>query len=512
MNTVAPLSTPSSPSDPGAASPAERLPPINPEAEQALLAAILSNEKVLEKVSDFLRPEHFSHPAHRLIYQSCLTLTDKGHLANPVTLKPYLEGRPEMETVGGAAYLAKLIGAVVTIINAENYGRVIHDMFLRRCLIDVGSEMVNGAYEIKTEENAVDQIEIAEQRLFDLATTGEADGGPKDFRSALVTALNMAELAHKRDGELSGVPSNLLDLDNKLGGFHDSDLLILAGRPSMGKTALGTAIAFNAARHFAQEMADGQPGKAVVFFSLEMSAEQLATRILSEQASVSSHKLRTGELSNDDFNRVVSVSGELHATPLFIDDTPALSVSAMRTRCRRLARTFGGSHGNGLGMIVVDYLQLLSPGRGERSDNRVQEVSAITRGLKALAKELNVPVLALSQLSRQVEQRDDKRPQLADLRESGSIEQDADVVMFIFREQYYLERAEPMRKPEEAEDRFLERHSQWQERCEGAHNKAEVIVAKQRHGPIGSVHLFFDGQFTRFDNLVRDGAMEEYGE
>ncbi|CCG08049.1 replicative DNA helicase [Pararhodospirillum photometricum] len=478
-----------------------RQPPANLEAEQALLGAIMTNNRVMERVTEFLQADHFSHPAHRLIFETCATLIERGHLANPVTLKPYLDRRPELEGVGGAAYLVDLVASVVTIINAEDYGRLIHDLHLRRELIALGEDVVNAAFETTLETTAVDTIESTERRLFELATTGQQDSGPRTFRDALIGAIAMAESAHRREGELAGVPTRLVDLDKKLGGLHDSDLLILAGRPSMGKTALATTIAFNAASHFLDKSREGDPLRCVAFFSLEMSAEQLATRILSEQAEVSSHRLRTGELANEDFDRVVQVATALHTVPLFIDDTPALTVSAMRTRCRRLARSIGGSQGNGLGMIVVDYLQLLQAGKSERADGRVQEVSAITRGLKALAKELNVPVLALSQLSRQVEQRDDKRPQLSDLRESGSIEQDADVVMFVFREQYYLERAQPLRKGDESEDRFTERTAAWMKRCEEAHNRAEVIVAKQRHGPIGSVGLFFDGNYTRFGNL-----------
>ncbi len=477
-----------------------RQPPANLEAEQALLGAILTNNRVLEKVSDFLRADHFSHPAHSTIYDACQTLVERGHLANPVTLKPYLEHKEELAEVGGARYLAQLVDSVVTIINAEDYGTLIHDLHLRRELIAMGTDLVNEAFQAELDSSAVLQIENAEKRLFELATTGQQDGGPKTFKESLIGAINLAELAHKRDGELSGVPTMLADLDKKLGGLHDSDLLILAGRPSMGKTALATNIAFNAASFFRERAQEGEPAKSVVFFSLEMSSEQLATRILSEQAEVNSHRLRTGDLANEDFDRVLQTATNLHSVPLYIDDTPALSVGAMRTRCRRLARTHGGRE-NGLGLIVIDYLQLLQGNPGERSDSRVNEVSAITRGMKALAKELNVPVLALSQLSRQVEQREDKRPQLSDLRESGSIEQDADVVMFVYREQYYLERVEPSQRPEETRERFDERHAAWVERSERAHNKAEVIVAKQRHGPIGIVSLFFDGNYTRFGNL-----------
>jgi replicative DNA helicase len=478
-----------------------REPPHNIEAEQALLGAILQNNRTLEKVSEFLLPEHFANALHGRIYTACQTLVEQGRLASPVTLKAYLERDPMLREAGGAAYLAQLVAAVATVVNAEDYGRQIHDLALRRELIDLGGELVNDAFEVSLDRSAADQIEGAEQRLYDLATKGRQEGGFQEFRVSLNTALQMAEAAHRREGRLSGVPTGLVDLDKKLGGLHPSDLLILAGRPSMGKTALATNIAFNAAKLYREQIdAHGQreilDGAKVAFFSLEMSAEQLATRILSTEGEIPSHKIRTGELSNDDFARMVQVSQDLTTIPLFIDDTPALTISAVRTRCRRLARQ------HGLGLIVIDYLQLLSG--GANAESRVQEVSAITRGLKALAKELNVPVLALSQLSRQVEQRDDKKPQLSDLRESGSIEQDADVVLFVYREQYYLERQEPNRKPEETEDRFSERHRNWRDRCEKAHNVGEVIVAKQRHGPIGSVRLYFDGNFTKFDNLISD--------
>jgi len=352
------------------------------------------------------------------------------------------------------------------------------------------------------------QIQVAEQSLYDLATTGRQDEGFKEFGQALRTAIDMAAAAFQRDGQLSGVPSGFRDLDGKLGGMHPSDLIILAGRPSMGKTALATNIAFNAARLYRDAAkSDGTrevlDGAKVAFFSLEMSAEQLATRLLSQEAEISSHHLRTGSVNQDDFDKVVMVSRDMSKFPIYIDDTPALSVSALRTRCRRLHRQ------QGLGLVVIDYLQLLTGG-GQGAESRVQEVSAITRGLKALAKELNVPVIALSQLSRAVEARDDKRPQLSDLRESGSIEQDADVVMFVYREQYYLERAEPSRKPDEDDSKFQDRHGRWQKSCEDAHNIAEVIVAKQRHGPIGPVKLYFDGNFTKFSDLAYQGPQVDY--
>ena len=476
-----------------------RTPPHNFEAEQALLGAILMNNRALERVSEFLRPEHFADPVHGAIYEACLGLTGRGQIATPVTLKTYMANHAGLKEMGGDGYLVRLAASAATIINAEDYGRLVFDLHLRRALIGVGEDMVNDAFEAQIADDAIGQIERAEQQLFNLASAGQADGGFKDFKTTLLGAIEQAEAAHKREGKLSGVTTGLRDVDSKLGGLHPSDLLILAGRPSMGKTALATNIAFAAAKALRYE--DTPSGKKAVegavcaFFSLEMSAEQLATRILAERAEVASHKIRQGELSHEEFERIVMVAQELHSLPLHIDDTPALSVSAVRTRARRLMRT------KGLGLIVIDYLQLLQATAGKKVENRVQEVSDITRQLKALAKELSVPVLALSQLSRTVEQREDKRPQLSDLRESGSIEQDADVVMFVFREQYYLERAEPGRRPDEAEEKFNQRHADWQKRCDEVWNTAEVIVAKQRHGPVGSVRLFFDGQYTRFADL-----------
>ncbi len=477
-----------------------RTPPHNYEAEQALLGAILMNNRAIERVAEFLRPEHFADPVHGRIYDACLALSTKNQIANPVTLKTYLGGDAGLQELGGDAYLARLAGAAAAIINSADYGRLIFDLHLRRELIAIGEDMVNDAFSPDLDAEAGAQIETAEQKLFDLATAGQTEGGFQPFKTSMLAAINLAEAARKRDGKLSGVTTGLRDLDQKLGGLHASDLIILAGRPSMGKTALATNMAFNAARAYRVETsATGEKkavdGAVVAFFSLEMSADQLATRILADRCEINSHKLRQGELSQDEFTKLVEASQELYGLPLYIDDTPALSVSAVRTRARRLART------HGLGMIVIDYLQLLSGTSGKRMENRVQEISDITRGLKALAKELNVPVLALSQLSRSVEQREDKRPQLADLRESGSIEQDADVVMFVFREQYYLERAEPGRRPEEAEDKFNSRYDDWHKRLAEVTNTAEAIIAKQRHGPVGTVRLFFDGQYTRFADL-----------
>jgi len=486
-----------------------RAPPHNYEAERALLGAILLNNRAFERVSEFLRPEHFTDPVNGHIFDASGRLIDQGHQANPVTLKTYLEQDPLVNAAGGFSYLTGLTSSVVTVINTGDYGRLIYDLYLRRELIAVGNDMVNDAYDADFDDPALAQIETSEQKLFDLASTGVIEGGFQSFDRALISAIDLAEAAHRRDGALAGVTTGLRDMDSKLGGLHSSDLIILAGRPSMGKTSLATNIAFNAAQHFNTSESAEDRGKLVAFFSLEMSSEQLATRILAERSRINSHDIRTGRLSNSDFERLVAASHELHDLSLYIDDTPAITVSAMRTRCRRLARQHSTEHHGGLGLVVVDYLQLLAPGRGGRNDNRVQEISSITRGLKALSKELDVPVLALSQLSRAVEQREDKRPQLSDLRESGSIEQDSDVVMFIYREQYYHARRQPTQREDEADAKFIDRMKRWQERGQQIHNKADIIIAKQRHGPIGSVTLFFDENFTLFDNLISDDQIPE---
>jgi len=473
-----------------------RTPPHNMEAEKALLGAIFANNRAYESVSEFLRPEHFALGQNGRIFAACAKLIERGQIADPVTLKVFFEQDQSLAEIGGPAYLVELAASAVGLINAGEYGRLVYDLHLRRELINLGGDVVERAYGGDVEETAVEQIERAEQGLYDLATRGEYEGGFQPFRTSVIDAIEMAEKAHKREGSLAGIGTGFVDIDKTLGGLHPSDLIILAGRPSMGKTALATNIAFNAAYNHAKTK--GAEGGIVGFFSLEMSAEQLASRILSEQTDISSDRMRKGELSNEEFNRLVVASQTLHQIPIFIDDTPALTVSALRTRARRLKRQ------HGLALIVVDYLQLIAAGPGSRNDGRVQEVSEITRGLKTLAKELNVPVLALSQLSRAVEARDNKRPQLSDLRESGSIEQDADVVMFIFREEYYLERDEPAQRQDENDDKFFDRHRRWEERLDTVRNIAEVIVAKQRHGPIGTVKLMFQGAFTRFGNLDQD--------
>ncbi|MDH3919335.1 MAG: replicative DNA helicase, partial [Rhodospirillales bacterium] len=476
-------------------------------AEQALLGAVLANNAAFEKVADFLRPEHFAEPVHGRIFEACGTLIERGQIANAVTLKNVFERAEELAEVGGAQYLSELQGNFVSIINARDYGRTVHDLFLRRQLIAIGEDVVNDAFDHDLEAMAADQIETAEQRLYTLAESGQTEGGLKDFKTAVVESIQMTEAAVKRDSHVAGVATGLTDIDKLLGGLHKSDLVILAGRPSMGKTSLATNIAYNAATsRRAERDAEGnlvELPQVVAFFTLEMSAEQLATRILSEQAHVRSDSMRRGEIRQEEFDRLFEVSRALYDLKLFIDDTPALTIPALRMRARRLKRQ------QGLGLIVVDYLQLMQAAPGSRNDNRVQEVSEITRGLKAIAKELDVPMLALSQLSRQTEQRDDKRPQLADLRESGSIEQDADVVMFLYREEYYLGREKPSQRANESDDAFARRVATYDKRKDEARNIAEAIVAKQRHGPIGTVQLHFTGEFTQFSDLADHDRMPE---
>lgn len=475
---------------------AARIAPQNIDAEQALLGAILVNNVAHERVSEILEAEHFYDPVHGRIYGAITTLINRGQIADPKTLRGLFESDPALATLGGAQYLADLAASVITIINVVDYARLIHDLYLRRQLIVLGEDVVNEAFVHNLENPASGQIEKTEQRLFELARSGELDRGFVKLEKALVTSLKIAEDAHKRDSHVTGVTTGLRDLDRKLGGLQKSDLVILAGRPSMGKTALATNIAFNAARAWSDT--DGKEGAPTAFFSLEMSNEQLATRLLGEYSKVPSDKIRRGEIKSDDFSKFFEATKILSRAPFYIDDTPALSVAALRTRARRLKRLVPQ-----LGLIVIDYLQLLHGTSKNGGDNRVQEVSEITRGLKALAKELDIPIVALSQLSRAVEAREDKRPMLSDLRESGSIEQDADVVMFVYREEYYHMRSEPTRRQDEGDDKYNSRHERWMQRGEEIHSIAEVVIAKQRHGPIGTVELHFDGPFTRFSDLAR---------
>ena len=478
--------------------PAYRIPPANIEAEQALLGAILVNNDAYDRVSDFLKIEHFVEEIHRRIYEIAGSLIRAGKLASPVTLKTHL-GDHDLGGVTVPQYLARLAAEATTIINANDYGRAIHDLAVRRELIQIGEDVVNVAYDAPVDSTPRDQIEEAEKRLYQIAEGGRYGGGFQRFADALKLAVDMAAKAYERDGHLSGIATGLADLDHKLGGLQASDLVIIAGRPGMGKTALATNIAFNIARAYRGEVKpDGTMGTAnggiVGFFSLEMSSEQLATRILAEQSGVPSYKIRRGDISEQEFHLVSQAMLEMQSIPFYIDQTGGISIAQLTARARRLKRQ------KGLDVLVVDYLQLLS-GTRTRQDNRVQELTEITTGLKALAKDLNVPILALSQLSRQVEQRDDKRPQLSDLRESGSIEQDADVVMFVYREEYYLKNKEPRPGSDE--------HIEWMTQMERAHGRAEVIIGKQRHGPTGMVELQFEAELTRFGNLARPEAMPE---
>lgn len=477
-----------------------RIPPQNEEAEQALLGAILSNNRALEKVSDFLMPEHFANAAHGKIYAACRTCIESGRIADPVTLKAVFANDEALKSVGGADYLMKLAAASTTIINAGDYGRLILDRYIRRQLIDLGTDIVNDAFSVKLDEAAIEQVGLAEKRLYEIAEKGESNGGPRQLNEALRETLTVVENAMKNPTGLSGTTTGLTDLDKLLGGLHGSDLIVLAGRPAMGKSALATTIAFNAAKFFEDE--NKKPNaekKSVLLFSLEMSAEQVATRILSAKAQISGDKMRKGGIGDDQFDELVAGVSLLNKTPLYVDETPGITVSAIYNRARRLKR----DKGKGLGLIVIDYLQLITA--SGRPENRVQELSEMTRQLKIMAKDLNVPVIVLSQLSRLVEQRDNKKPMLSDLRESGSIEQDADIVMFVYREIYYLQNDEPKRHLNETPEKFALRTQEWEQKKQEIANQAEVIVAKNRHGPVRSVKLFFSGEFSRFTDLAQEG-------
>jgi len=485
----------------GAAEPMQfREAPHNIEAEQQLLGAILINNEAMDRVSAFLEPLHFFDPLHGQIYEIAGKMIQAGKQATPITLKTFFDAAEPIDPhLTVPQYLGRLAANATTIINAEDYGRTVYDLAVRRQLIVLGEDMVNSAYDAPIDFPPESQIQEAETRLYDLAERGKYGQGFMSFGNALTHAIDMAAAAYERDGHLSGLSTGLNDLDNKMGGLQASDLIVLAGRPSMGKTALATNIAYNIARAYRSErQPDGTDktigGGRVGFFSLEMSAEQLATRILSEQAEIASEKIRRGMINEDEFRKLSAVAKEMSSAPLFIDQTGGISIAQLAARARKLKRQ------KGLDLLVVDYLQLLS-GSSKRGDNRVQEITEITTGLKALAKELAVPIVALSQLSRQVEAREDKRPQLSDLRESGSIEQDADVVMFVFREEYYIERQKPREGTAEFND--------WQTQMMTVSGKAEVIIGKQRHGPVGTVQLSFESQFTRFGNLAREYQLPE---
>ena len=464
--------------------------PHNIEAEQALLGTLLVNNEVFDSIEAIVTSEHFFDPVHARIFDIISQKIRRNSLASPISIKSYFLEDSGLEELGGASYLVRLAGSAISTFAAKDFANLIRDMATRRSLIHLAAEISGKASNIKIESNPEEQIIEAEQALYSISTHGQEDVGFRPFIKATTEAIRVANKAYKRDGGLSGLSTGLLDLDKKLGGLNPSDLLIIAGRPSMGKTALATNIAYNIAK--SHKKGDSNSKKltsgVVGFFSLEMSSSQLATRILSESARVPSEQIRRGELSEGEFRRFVEAARELEKCALFIDDTAALPIASLAARARRLQRT------QGLDLLIIDYLQLVRPSLSK--DNRVNEISEITQGLKAIAKELNIPVIALSQLSRQVETRDDKRPQLSDLRESGSIEQDSDVVMFIFREEYYKEREKPG-------DHDTEGILKWQEEMAQIHGKAEVIIGKQRHGPIGTVDLAFESQFTCFGNLAK---------
>ena len=477
----------------------QRKPPANVEAEQALLGAMLINNEAFDRVSDFLSADDFAEEIHRRIFDTAGRLIRAGKLASPITLRTFLGDHEVGEGVKISAYLAKLAAEATTIINAGDYGRAVHDLAVRRKLIEIGEDVVNAAYDAPVDCSPREQIEEAEKRLYEIADGGRYGGGFLRFGESLKAAIDMAARAYQRDGGLSGLATGLYDLDRKMGGLQASDLIIVAGRPGMGKTALAANIAFNVARaYLGAAQADGSiktvNGGVVGFFSLEMSAEQLATRIVAEQSGVPSHKIRRGDITEQQFGEVAQAMQEMQAIPFYIDPTGAISIAQLTARARRLKRQ------RGLDLLVVDYLQLIT-GAKARSENRVQELTEITAGLKALAKELHVPVLGLSQLSRAVEQREDKHPQLSDLRESGSIEQDADVVLFVYREEYYHRNREPRAGTPE--------HVEWMVEGERIFGKAELIIGKQRHGPTGTVELHFDAELTRFGNLAHSEAMPE---
>ena len=453
--------------------------PKNVEAEQTILGSILANNEIFDEITDKLDENYFFDPIHQKIYKIISNLISKGLLANPVTIKNFFNSKDELIEIGGIDYLIKLTKVSTTKNQIKYYSQLLSDLYIRRQLINISEETLEESKNKELEISGTNILENTERKLFEIAERGEFQRSFVTFKDALKETIDMATAAYKNDQGIVGVPSGLRDLDDRLGGLHKQDLIIIAGRPSMGKTALATNIAFNASLNIKKKNLK----TSVAFFSLEMSSEQLSTRILAEQSRIKSNDIRRGKINQDDFERFIEASKNLETLPLHIDDTPAITISALSNRARRLKRK------EGLDLIVIDYIQLMKSS-GYRNEGRVLEIAEITQGLKALAKELDVPVLALSQLSRQVEQREDKKPQLSDLRESGSIEQDADVVMFVFREQYYLEKQEP--KPGTAE------HVEWQERMSQIHNEAEIIIGKQRHGPTGVIKLEFESAFTKF--------------
>jgi replicative DNA helicase len=472
--------------------------PQNIEAEQSLIGSVLFDNKVLEDLPTNFATRHFFDPLHATIFDACIFLIDNGRLADPLTLKSYLKQDDLQRDMDIEKYLSELREGVVSLSKAKFYAEEIRNCYVRRSLIRIGDELINKSVNPTLDVTPDQEISNTEEQLYNLAEKDQINSGPLDFKSVLASATNQINEAYNRKGKLSGIDTGFSGLNRQLGGLNKSDLLVLAGRPAMGKTALATNIGFNAAKSSILEK-----NESILIFSLEMSAEQLAQRILAEQSTIDSHKLRSGDLNQTEFSKLVSTQNDILNLPFFIDDTPAISVGQIASRARRLKRT------HGLSLIIIDYIQLIQGSKASEAQGRVQEVSNITRGLKSLAKELNVPILALSQLSRAVEQREDKRPILADLRESGSIEQDADVVMFVYREEYYLDKSEPTQRDNENQESFNERFLKWQDRRNIAEGKAEIIISKQRHGPTGIVQVQFEAKFTRFMDLVQDDRLPD---
>ena len=472
--------------------------PQNIEAEQSLIGSVLFDNKVLEDLPTNFATRHFFDPLHASIFDACIFLIDNGRLADPLTLKSYLKQDDLQRDMDIEKYLSELREGVVSLSKAKFYAEEIRNCYVRSSLIRIGDELINKSVNPTIDITPDQEISNTEEQLYNLAEKDQINSGPLDFKSVLASATNQINEAYNRKGKLSGIDTGFSGLNRQLGGLNKSDLLVLAGRPAMGKTALATNIGFNAAKSSKLEK-----NESILVFSLEMSAEQLAQRILAEQSTIDSHKLRSGDLNETEFSKLVSTQNDILNLPFFIDDTPAISVGQIASRARRLKRT------HGLSLIIIDYIQLIQGSKASEAQGRVQEVSSITRGLKSLAKELNVPILALSQLSRAVEQREDKRPILADLRESGSIEQDADVVMFVYREEYYLDKSEPTQRDNENQESFNERFLKWQDRRNMAEGKAEIIISKQRHGPTGIVQVQFEAKFTRFMDLVQDDRLPD---
>ncbi len=476
----------------------EKKMPQNLEAEQSLLGSILFDNKILEDLPTNFNSQYFFDPLHANIYDACISLTEVSRLADPLTLKNYLNDNNLNKDIDIEKYLLDLREGVLSLSKAKFYAEEIKNCYIRRSLIRIADDLIEKSVNPKIDVTPDQEISETEEKLYNLAEKDKVNSGPIDFKSVLTSATNQINEAFTRKGKLSGVDTGFSGLNRQLGGLNKSDLIVLAGRPAMGKTALATNIGFNAAKSNNTSQND-----SILIFSLEMSAEQLAQRILAEQTTIDSHKLRNGDINEKEFAKLVATQNDIYNLPFFIDDTPAISVGQIASRSRRLKRT------SGLGLIIIDYIQLIQGSKASEGQGRVQEVSNITRGLKSIAKELNVPILALSQLSRAVEQREDKRPILADLRESGSIEQDADVVMFVYREEYYLDKSEPSQRENENQESFNERFTKWQDRRNSAEGKAEIIISKQRHGPTGIIQVQFEAKYTRFMDLAQDNRLPD---